>query len=241
MNVLLMRIAAPMQSWGTRSRFLVRDTEREPSKSGILGIIAACLGQKRNEPLDNLTALRMGVRVNKEGHILKDFHTAGGGKIPGEKKYGVIKSDNSSADTVVSRRYYLSDADFLVGLEGDRDFLKRIYSAIMSPKFPIFLGRKSFVPSIPILISEERGGIVSDSLESALRKHPFPKYIYKNDHLIPDRIRLIFETKYGEGEETRMDNPESFEISDRKYCVRYITTKWIEKSALKYEEGEGIK
>jgi CRISPR system Cascade subunit CasD len=39
MAVLLLRLAGPMQAWGTQSRFVNRDTELEPSKSGVIGLL----------------------------------------------------------------------------------------------------------------------------------------------------------------------------------------------------------
>ena len=46
MSVLLLRLAAPMQSWGTTSRFIHRDTGLEPSKSGIIGLLCAGPGPR---------------------------------------------------------------------------------------------------------------------------------------------------------------------------------------------------
>ena len=41
MSVLLIRLKGPMQSWGSRSRFSLRSTEPYPTKSGVIGMIAA--------------------------------------------------------------------------------------------------------------------------------------------------------------------------------------------------------
>jgi CRISPR system Cascade subunit CasD len=49
MATLLFRLCAPIQSWGTQSRFLARDTGLEPSKSGVIGLICAALGKPREE------------------------------------------------------------------------------------------------------------------------------------------------------------------------------------------------
>ena len=109
MAVLLLRLAAPLQAWGSSSKFIVRSTEREPTKSGVIGMIAAALGIQRNDDpqkLVPLTTLRFGVRADKEGVLLKDFHTV---QVPGEKH------------PEVSYRYYLSDAVFLVALLGVKD------------------------------------------------------------------------------------------------------------------------
>jgi len=53
MATLLIPLVGPMQSWGTRSRFDHRDTEREPSKSGVIGLVCAAIGRDRNEPIDD--------------------------------------------------------------------------------------------------------------------------------------------------------------------------------------------
>src|SRR5438552_4458096 len=127
MSVLLLRLSGPFQSWGTQSRFTVRDTGLEPSKSGVLGLVCAALGfphaatewryKNRTIPFDQLRDLVMGVRVDREGSMKRDYHTAGGGKINGQP-YGVAKASGAKPEAVVSTRYYLADADFLVGLEG---------------------------------------------------------------------------------------------------------------------------
>src|SRR5581483_3790909 len=113
-STLLLRLAGPMQSWGTQSRFSVRDAGTEPSKSGVIGLLCAALGRPRAADLSDLVALRMGVRVERPGSVRREYQTAGGGR-----GYGVARADGSPGETVLSNRYYLADADFLVGLEGD--------------------------------------------------------------------------------------------------------------------------
>ena len=74
MSTLLLRLAGPMQSWGTDSKFDVRRTQREPSKSGVIGLIAAALGIPRQdqEILHTLVSLRFGIRVDREGTMIRD-------------------------------------------------------------------------------------------------------------------------------------------------------------------------
>ncbi len=118
MATLLMRLQGPMQSWGTTSRFDERDTQLEPSKSGVLGLVCAALGRDRSEPLEDLASLRMGVRVDREGIPLRDYQTATGVLVASGKA--------DPRRTVVSPRHYLADAVFLVGLEGrDQALLER--------------------------------------------------------------------------------------------------------------------
>lgn len=86
MPTLLMRLHGPLQSWGTTSRFDERDTQLEPSKSGVVGLLCAALGRDRAEPVDDLAALRMGVRVDREGVPMRDYQTATGVLIAGTAK-----------------------------------------------------------------------------------------------------------------------------------------------------------
>ena len=75
MSTLLLRLAGPMQSWGTDSKFDVRRTGREPSKSGVIGLVAAALGIARQDrqALQTLNDLRFGVRVDHEGRCCVIF------------------------------------------------------------------------------------------------------------------------------------------------------------------------
>lgn len=162
MPTLLLRLAGPMQSWGTTSRFDERDTQLEPSKSGVLGLVCAALGRDRTEPVADLAALRMGVRVDREGILMRDYQTATGVMI------ATGKADLGR--TVVSPRYYLADAAFLVGLEGaDRNLLETIQQALRAPIWPLSLGRKSFPPSQPVWLAE---GVHQSDLETALSQAP---------------------------------------------------------------------
>lgn len=151
MSVLILRLAAPLQSWGTQSRFSVRDTAREPSKSGVIGLISAALGRPRDADIRDLMALAMTVRIDREGSVQRDYQTAGGGSLPDGHPYGVAKANRAKAQTVTSSRYYLADADFRVALEGDDEtLLNMIADALLRPKWPLYLGRKAFVPSQPL-------------------------------------------------------------------------------------------
>lgn len=136
MSTLLLRLAAPLQSWGTDSKFETRRTDRMPSKSGVTGLLAAALGIPRNGNLDRLNQLKMGVRVDKPGEMLCDYHTAHGEKA-----------------SYITYRYYLSDAVFLVGLESeDKGFLEELEDALKHPAFPLYLGRRSCPPVLPLVL-----------------------------------------------------------------------------------------
>lgn len=228
MTTLLLRLAGPMQSWGTQSRFVVRDTGREPSKSGVIGLLCAALGRPRHEPLDDLAALRMGVRVDREGAVRVDYHTAGGTHLHGDQ-YGVAISDGKGRPrTAQSWRYYLADADFLVGLEGDDALLWRLDAALAEPVWPLFLGRKSFVPGLPVRLPDEPPdgpGLRAEPLEEALHSYPWPKSRFPGQEA--QRLRLVLETDPARADGVRQDVPLSFVPEQRRFGARYVRTTWI--------------
>ncbi len=240
-HTLLLRLAGPMQSWGTNSRFKIRDTELEPSKSGVVGLLCAALGKPRDEPhpgnrdkpsLETLAALRMGVRVNREGVMKKDYHTAGGEHRVG-KHYGVAKANNGTPETVTSERFYLADADFLVGLEGaDESLLRRLNAALERPRWQLFLGRKSFLPHWPVYLPNGEGLRLDTSLEEALR-FDWPK---DNEGRNLIMVRHVIEVAGDHPRaEKRIDWPLSFDSSTRDFRPRYVWTDFFNFN----EEPEG--
>jgi CRISPR system Cascade subunit CasD len=198
-----------MQSWGTRSRFSNRDTGLEPSRSGVIGLLCAALGRPRDEPLDDFLPLKMAVRVDREGRLMRDYHTA----------QDVRRADPSKGtqDTVLSERYYLADADFLVGLEGNRELLERLDTALRQPVWTLFLGRKSFVPALPV--SE---GIVEIELLAALRQRPWRG---RDQEKSPKNLRYVIQVDDRREGEPRQDVPLSFVSRDRRFAIRYVKTE----------------
>lgn len=195
MAVLLLRLAAPLQAWGSSSKFIVRSTEREPTKSGVIGMIAAALGIQRNDDakkLAPLAQLRFGLRADKEGILLKDFHMVHGYKI---------------AD--VTERYYLSDAVFLAVLEcDDKELLEEIAAALQKPVYPLYLGRKSCPPTLPVVL-----GVKDEDMLTALKNEPF---LYENDRR--KNVRISYEVSSGGA--MVQDVPLSFSQLHRKHGWR---------------------
>jgi CRISPR system Cascade subunit CasD len=220
-STLLLRLAGPMQSWGTQSRFATRDTDREPSKSGVIGLLCAALGRPREAPLDDLAALRMGVRVDREGVVQVDYHTAGGSHRR-DQVYGVARADGS-LETVPSRRYYLADASFLVGLEGDDALLRQLDRALAAPVWPLSLGRKSFVPGVPVALPADPPdgpGLRPLPLAEALRAYPWPSPS-------PGPLRFVLDDPDGKPVAVRTDVPLSFAPGRRAFTVRHVRTyRW---------------
>lgn len=250
MKTLLLRLAAPMQAWGTQSRFTWRETNLEPSKSGVIGLLCAALGKPRIETeddgfdsLEQLAALRMGVRVDQPGVLLRDYHTVGGTHLRDEDKfifefekgklkrkrnpghYGVLQSNGDDRTTVVSHRFYLSDAKFLVGLEAataeQERLLETLKRKLRTPAWQLCLGRKSFVPSEPVWLKR----CAFDAKLEDVFKHY--QWLGSDERLRfkSSQLRCVLETDPGDAEGVaRMDVPECYEHGARRFTVRYVKT-----------------
>jgi len=210
MSTLLLRLAGPLQSWGSESKFSRRTTNREPTKSGVIGLIACALGRRRTESIIDIASLRFGVRVDQPGKQVRDFHIA-------RKEWGSATSHTS----FLSERYYLSDAIFVVALDGKDELLQSVNLALRNPVFPIFLGRRSCPPVGPVSF-----GIKNDTgVEDVLREFPWQAsdwYRKTQPKIVPLEIiydALILENHFGE---IQRDLPVSFDQSYRQYALRGI-------------------
>ena len=202
MGTLLLRLAAPLQSWGTDSKFDIRKTDRYPSKSGVMGMLAAALGYSRDADMRALNALRFGVRMDQEGTLLRDYHT--------------VRKDAKTS--YVTNRYYLSDAVFLVGVESnDIAFLKQLEQAVQAPVFPLFLGRRSCPPTLPLCL-----GIRDCGLEQALRNEDWLCASWRQ-HKENPHLTIIMDCQQGEsGASQKRDVALSFDPAHRQYGFRLI-------------------
>lgn len=221
MPTLLLRLAGPMQSWGTTSRFDQRDTGKEPSKSGVVGLLAAALGIDRevwNDELKSLAALMMAVRHDRPGVLKRDYQTAGCAATDKMRRADGSLSD----DGVTSHRHYLADAVFLVGLQGpDRSLLERAHVALQNPVWPLALGRKSYVPSEPVWLGH---GVIDVPLLEALAATPWIATPRRGE-TAPERLLVSMESADGSGT-LRMDQPLS-SFAERRFGARYVCPEWV--------------
>jgi CRISPR system Cascade subunit CasD len=229
MPTLLIRLCGPMQSWGTRSRWSERDSEIEPTLSGIVGLFCAASGVQREQPIPApWLELRLGVRVDHEGTLERDYHTAGGDHATGIAAAG----GGTVKNAVLSNRYYLADADFLCGLEhADGDVLAGIDDALRKPRWQLFLGRKSFLPSVPVYRPAALGpGVDERPLVEALRAAGLSKpEMFHRRRRGDGRRRFVIQCSPGEtSSELRMDQPVADSFSSRRFQLRYVRTTFEE-------------
>lgn len=175
---LVLRLAGPLQSWGSSSQFNRRETDDRPTKSGVIGLLAAAAGRQRSDPITDLLRLRLGVRVDQPGSLLRDYHTVS--DLSGlpllsatTTAKGMQARTSPKKYTHVTERYYLQDAVFVATVEGDREVLSTLVAALERPAYLLSLGRRSCVPTRPILLSGPDHGLWEGGLDEVLRQVPW--------------------------------------------------------------------
>ena len=219
MRTIVMKFSGPLQSWGTGSNFETRHTDFYPSKSAVIGIIAASFGYFRedSDSLKKLNQLSYGVRIEQSGNLLRDYHIA--------QKY---KRNGGFERTYVTNRYYLEDAIFLVAISHeDDDFIAEIEHALRHPYYQCFMGRRS-IPLPYDFIQLVTDKSVMESLEShEWLASQWYKNRYKKEKIVG--LEMYVDSSLAEGDSLilRKDRPISFSQKDRKFGFRYESRKWV--------------
>lgn len=219
MKTILLKLKGPMQSWGTSSHFETRNTDYYPSKSAVIGIIAASFGYRRDQEqkIKELNELDFALRVDQPGTLLRDYHIA--------QKY---KKTGEFERTYVTNRYYMEDAVFVAAISHANDQqVEEIYEALQHPYFSPFMGRRSCpVPlDFIIKITEEDAITALEKLEWQAAEWYKKKYadyraeIYADKALIPQGIATM-----------RKDYVISFSQKERKFGPRFEVRKSINLS-----------
>jgi CRISPR system Cascade subunit CasD len=211
MSVLLLKLAGPLQSWGSSSRFARRGTEVAPTKSGVIGLLAAAKGFRRTEPITELLGLEFGVRLDQPGQILRDFQTA--------------RSLDGRESAPLTYRFYLSDAAFLAAVSGERELLNGLAEAVNRPRFPLYLGRRSCPPVGPISL-----GVHDDTLDDALTSWPWLAAEWHRRRAANTvRLEIIRDARPGEpATETVHDEPVSFDPTHRQHTWRSVLRRHVD-------------
>lgn len=188
MPALAFYIDAPLQSWGASSKFQYRESNAFPTKSALVGIIAAAMGIDKNseheeaelKPLINLIATV--VKIQKTGRPvtrITDFHTVGGGydkKSSLEKMHIPPKASGAAFGTVITKRSYLNDAAFIAILEGEQSLLENVQSALFDPTWGVWFGRKTCLPASPLTptLADDAQSALDQLLERLPQHAPTP-------------------------------------------------------------------
>jgi len=208
LTTLLIRLAGPLQAWGAASRFTRRDTRQEPTKSGVIGLLAAAQGRRRSDHVEDLAALSFGVRIDQPGRLIRDFQVA------------VRPTDGKSMP--LSYRYYLADAVFLAAISGPNALIDGLVESLRRPTFPLYLGRRSCPPSRPLFVD------TSDlSVAEALGDAPWQAATwFRKSQAKTVHLRGMLDAEPGATGDVVRDHPVSFDPERREYGWRTVSERY---------------
>lgn len=236
---LVLRLAAPLQSWGGQTEYNRRETLSEPTRSGIVGLLAAAQGRRRGDPIEDLVQLRLGVRVDQPGSLLRDYHTVSdyrGVPLKTTKlsAKGEQKRTSPAKNTAVTQRYYLQDAVFVAAVEGHAELLTGLAEAVRRPVFPLALGRRACAPTQPLVMTETGDGdLWNGGLDAVLRRAPWQasdavRELMRRRGDAPQHTRLAITVDDAEGGDLRLDVPTTFAQKERSFTTRRVRRGWVD-------------
>jgi CRISPR system Cascade subunit CasD len=240
-KLLVLRLSGVMQSWGYDSQYTYRNTGLFPTKSAVLGLCCAAKGLKRGSqeerqfllsvsrcPMTAIALPRKRSIENKTWSInvrrIDDFHTVQGTlNAKGEQQIVKINGKQqtySNGKKVlqcdVTYRQYLCDADFIVLLDVEENIAIELKDKLTNPKWGIWLGKKSCIPSIPVFsgMFNNIDEICNALLDGKTLKH----FTYQK------------EVEYfEEGTDSFLDIPNGYAIDKRERGQRRVKTYEAEK------------
>lgn len=197
MEHLVFQLHGPMASWGMPAVGEDRPTAERPTRSAILGLLAASLGLRRSQQEDH-DALRDGygvaIRLEDAGSLLRDYHTA---QVPSRTdKFGKTRKDELSIpsrdlNTILSSRDYRSDflAFIALWVRNERSpwTLQELADALDRPRFRPYLGRRSCPPGLPFAPRT----VDTSDLKTALSKIPKDSVAFPRD--TPEAVDIYWD------------------------------------------------
>ncbi|GAA1424928.1 hypothetical protein GCM10009601_30720 [Streptomyces thermospinosisporus] len=227
--ILLLRLAAPLQSWGGPSRYNRRETRPQPTKSGVLGLLAAAEGRDREASIADLVGLQLGVRVDQPGTLLRDYHTFSDyRRLPLLSAKTNAKGQQTRTTpakyTGVTQRFYLQDAVFVVALRGPQVFVEGLEEAVRHPVHPLALGRRSCPPTGPVSL-----GLRPDTgLEDALREVPWQAGRHRRRQVQDSTVSLEATVEDPAGDHLAVDVPDTYNLkTGTTFGRRAVRHLWV--------------
>lgn len=226
MKTATIRLTAPLQSYGGQADFNQRTTNYYPTKSAIIGMIAAALGYQRdNSRIEELNKLLVAVRIEQPGKMMTEFQTVEYRKSP------------TKTARKLTYRQFMQDAVFMVAIgSNDDQAIDKLIDALKHPKFQLYLGRRSNPPAGPLKVDDFQDKNPVQVLEDLpwqaakwyQKKFPrkeFTAEIIADAVLIPDGKVIFAKDKVG-----------SFDQKDRYHKYRAIAEKKVQLENPEYEQ-----
>lgn len=216
MPTIILKLASPLQSWGSSSKFEARHSEKYPTKSAIIGLLGAALGIRREDNrIHELNLLDFAVRIDQSGSLLHDYHTA--------KKY---KNNGDIDRTYVTHRYYLQDAIFMVAIHSEENqLITDLYKALQTPYFQLYLGRRSNAINADYLFS-----ITEKNPIESLKSIPWQAADWYKKRVNHTHLTIIADSTIIESQQQRYisDYVESFSQAHRQFGFRSASKLYID-------------
>ncbi len=207
MNFLVFRLYGPLASWGQAAVGGDRPTGLYPTRSAVIGLLAAALGLKREqeqemEHLNN--SVQIAVKQFFPSSLMRDYHTA---QVPSTKR-GVThltrKSELSEEklNTILSSRDYRCDGVWVIAIrliDGSFYTLFQLEKALLKPVFTLYLGRKSCPLAVPLMPSVVETNNLREALDTSF---PALTRSLKEDNLWFNASNWV--TYYWEGDKSEL-------------------------------------
>lgn len=201
-SFLVFRLFGPMAAWGDVAVGQKRGVTRTPSRSAMLGLLGAALGLDRFDPkLKELhSAYGVASRTEGDGALLVDYHTTqtvDAGRVkkqPARTRRDEILRGGRDLNTILSSREYWTDLLYTVAVWARPEApwgLDTLQSALLNPVFPLYLGRRSCPPGLPLRPALLEGENPVDVLRRA-ELDPLEQAVLRGLRL-PDRFEIAWE------------------------------------------------
>ncbi|MFO1213411.1 MAG: type I-E CRISPR-associated protein Cas5/CasD [Burkholderiaceae bacterium] len=178
MQALVFRLIAPMASWGSIAVGESRHSGTHPSRSALLGLLAAALGLRRDD--DDAHAalsanLRFGIKLHSMGFPLRDFHTVQVAPELRKQRYRTRRQEiawpeRPKLGTLLSAREYRCDSVSIVAVQladaSGAYSLAQLQKALERPTFVLYLGRRSCPLAAPVAARVGQHATLKSALDS---------------------------------------------------------------------------
>lgn len=174
---LIFQLHGPMASWGVDAPGEVRHSHELPSRSALLGLLAASLGIRRDEE-ERLSEFNRHYAfllcASRAPRWARDYHTIQMPKEVRKARYFSRReelNDPELLSALISRRDYYTDAWWMVAIAQTADApysLAQLQEGLRHPVFPLYLGRKSHplaLPLAPLLLEGRASDVLREAYE----------------------------------------------------------------------------
>lgn len=156
----LFQIAAVVTGFGCNGTdYKFTHGSSEPTKSAVVGMLAAADGRAKTDSIDDLNALQIGTMTINPGVIHTRFNTTTGGRkledgirenpLIRKKAYFHASNESDNGDWLVRH---------IVGFQStDESFVRHLLKKLTVPVFPVFVGRANCRPAEPMPLGYVEG------------------------------------------------------------------------------------